>query len=40
MTEQQKWEEYERGKNKLRAQPLTDREYEQAVKKLAEKLGI
>ncbi len=40
MTEQQKWEKYEQEKNKLRREPLTDKEYEQAVKKLAEELGI
>lgn len=40
MTEQQKWEKYEREKRKLRAMPLTDKEYERKEKELADKLRI
>lgn len=40
MNEQQKWEEYEREKNKLRLLPLTDKEYERELKRIADKLGI
>ena len=32
--------EYERYKNKLRLQPITDKEYEQKLKAKAEELGI
>ena len=40
MTEQQKWMEYERYKNYLRMQPLSDKEYEQKIKAKADELGI
>ena len=40
MTEQQKWTEYERYKNYLRMQPLSDKEYEQKIKAKAEELKI
>ncbi|MGN0452132.1 MAG: hypothetical protein ACI4FN_08500 [Acutalibacteraceae bacterium] len=40
MTEQQKWREYERYKNKLRLQPIPDKEYEQKLKAKADELGI
>lgn len=40
MTEQRKWEEYERYKNKLRLQPISDKEYEQKIKAKADELGI
>ena len=40
MTEQQKWQEYERYKNKLRLQPITDKEQEQKLKAKADELGL
>lgn len=40
MTEQQKWTEYERYKNYLRMQPLTDKEYEKKLKAKAKELKI
>lgn len=40
MTEQQKWTEYERYKNYLRMQPLSDKEYEQKIKAKAKELKI
>lgn len=40
MTEQQKWAEYERYKNYLRMQHITDREYEQKLKAKAKELKI
>lgn len=40
MTEQQKWEEYERYKNYLRSQALSGKEYEQKVKAKANKLRL
>lgn len=40
MTEQQKWTEYERYKNYLRMQSLSDKEYEQKIKAKAEELKI
>ena len=40
MTEQQKWTEYERHKNYLRMQPLSDKEYEQKIKAKAKELKI
>ena len=40
MTEQQKWNEYERYKNYLRMQSLSDKEYEQKIKAKAKELKI
>lgn len=40
MTEQQKLDEYERYKNYLRMQPLSDKEYEQKIKAKAKELKI
>lgn len=40
MTEQQKWDEYERYKNYLRMQPLSDKEYEQKIKAKIDELKI
>lgn len=40
MTEQQKWDEYERYKNYLRMQPLSDKEYEQKIKAKVDELEI
>mgnify|MGYP004472880025 CR=1 FL=1 len=40
LTEQQKWTEYERYKNYLRMQPLSDKEYEQKIKAKAKELKI
>ena len=40
MTEQQKWQEYERYKNYLRLQPIPDKEYERKLKAKAKELGI
>lgn len=40
MTEQQKWQEYERYKNKLRLLPISDKEYQQKLKAKADELGI
>ena len=40
MTEQQKWQEYERYKNYLRLQPISDKEYERKLKAKAKELGI
>lgn len=39
-TEYEKFLEYEREKNKLRMLPLTDKEYERELKRIADKLGI
>ena len=40
MSECKKWEIYEKEKAKLRMQPLTDKEYEKAIRELADRLGI
>ena len=40
MTEQTKWEEYERYKNSLRLQPISDKEYEQKLKAKADELRL
>ncbi len=40
MTYDDRLREYEREKAKLRMQPLTDREYEIAIRKLADKWRI
>lgn len=40
MTEQQKWTEYERYKNYLRMQSISDKEYEQKIKAKAKELKI
>lgn len=40
MTYYDRLREYEREKAKLRQQPLTEREYEQAIQKLADKWRI
>ena len=40
MTEQQKWTEYERYKNYLRMQSLSDKEYEKKLKAKARELKI
>lgn len=40
MTDQQKWAEYERYKNYLRTQPLTEKDYEQKLKAKAKELRI
>lgn len=40
MTEQQKWTEYERYKNYLRMQSLSDKEYEKKLKAKAKELKI
>ena len=40
MTEQQKWQEYERYKNYLRLQPISDKEYERKLKAKAKELKI
>lgn len=37
MTYQERIKQYEREKAKLRLQPLTDKEYEEAIKKLVDK---
>lgn len=40
MSYQDRLQRYEQEKAKLRMQPLTDREYEQAIKRLADKWRI
>ena len=40
MTKQQKWLEYERYKNYLRLQPISDKEYERKLKAKAKELKI
>lgn len=39
-TDYEKLLEYERYKNKLRLQPISDKEYEQKLKAKADELGI
>lgn len=39
-TDYDKWREYETEKQKLREQDLTPEEYEQAIQRLAEELGV
>lgn len=34
------WEEYERRKAAIQRQGLSDREYEQAIRRLADELGV
>ena len=34
------WEEYERRKAEIQRQGLSDREYEQAIRRLADELGV
>jgi hypothetical protein len=34
------WEEYERRKAVIQGQGLSDREYEQAIRRLADELGV
>lgn len=40
MTEQEKWEEYELEKEKLRKEDLPYAEFERKLKEVAERLGI
>ena len=40
MSENKKWEIYEKEKAKLRMQSLSDKEYEQKIRELCQRLGL